>query len=334
MSSNGSTDGSTSRSAVVPNTFYAVDPLFQLHRKAQLSDSGAKRDTADRQRMTCSHGDDLRVPRGRFYPVAHRVRLARHEGVPALPRRELVIGGRKPQVCSAVRPILAGRSIRGSIPRRRGNPVVSRAWAHDDRSRGAMRSVGRIGGFRQPLGPGDPPPAAAGPARCRNRRGSCRTSGGRLQGCPLRGVRPRRWRCGCRARTALRSRRRGFYARRRDPPRGWSTGPSSPTRRGPMRPLVVDHMPSVLRGGVRAPPRAPRAGQGVRPPAAGADAVRGPRSAASEARPGPSSAPRPPRARRMSGGGAAPARAGGTASSGARPTARGGSGFGSAAGRG
>ena len=45
-------------------------------------------------------------------------------------------------------------------------------------------------------------------------------------------------------------------------------------------------------------------------------------------------APRPPRARRMSGGGAAPARAGGTASSGARPTARGGSGFGSAAGRG
>ena len=47
-----------------------------------------------------------------------------------------------------------------------------------------MRSVGRIGGFRQPLGPGDPPPAAAGPARRRNRRGSCRTSGGRLQGCP------------------------------------------------------------------------------------------------------------------------------------------------------
>ena len=36
-------------------------------------------------------------------------------------------------------------------------------------------------------------------------------------------------------------------------------------------------MPSVLRGCVRAPPRAPRAGRGVRPPAAGADAVRGPR---------------------------------------------------------
>ena len=116
---------------------------------------------------------------------------------------------------------------------------------------------------------------------------SYRALGGRLQGCPLRGVRPRRWRCGCRARTALRSRRRGFYARRRDPPRGWSTGPSSPTRRARCVPSS-SIMPSVLRGGVRAPPRAPRAGQGVRPPAAGADAVRGPRSAASEARPGPS----------------------------------------------
>ena len=36
--------------------------------------------------------------------------------------------------------------------------------------------------------------------------------------------------------------------------------------------------PSVLRGCVRAPPRVPRTGQGVRPPAARADAVRGPRS--------------------------------------------------------
>ena len=33
--------------------------------------------------------------------------------------------------------------------------------------------------------------------------------GGGLQGCPPRGVRPRRWRCGCRARRARRSRRRG-----------------------------------------------------------------------------------------------------------------------------
>ena len=46
----------------------------------------------------------------------------------------------------------------------------------------------------------------------------------------------------------------------------------------PMRPSS-SIMPSVLRGCVRAPPRAPRAGQGVRSPAAGADAVRGPRSA-------------------------------------------------------
>ena len=50
---------------------------------------------------------------------------------------------------------------------------------------------------------GRPPPAPP------ESSGSYRTSGGGLQGCPLRGVRPRRWRCGCRARTALRSRRRG-----------------------------------------------------------------------------------------------------------------------------
>ena len=70
----------------------------------------------------------------------------------------------------------------------------------------------------------------------------------------------------------------GFYARRRDPPRGWSTRPEPTAATSPMRPSS-SIMPSVLRGCVRAPPRAPRAGQGVRPPAAGADAVRGPRSA-------------------------------------------------------
>ena len=108
--------------------------------------------------------------RAGVFTGGHRVRLARHEGVPALPRtragrascprraptraqhalrglrglgccyaggltRDCTlrnIGGRKPQVCSAVRPILAGRSIRGS------------------RVAGGTLSVGRIGGFRQP----------------------------------------------------------------------------------------------------------------------------------------------------------------------------------------
>ena len=46
-------------------------------------------------------------------------------------------------------------------------------------------------------------------------------------------------------------------------------GPFSRGRRGPFFSCHF-HMPSVLRGCVRAPPRAPRAGQGVRPPAAGA----------------------------------------------------------------
>ena len=54
--------------------------------------------------------------------------------------------------------------------------------------------------------------------------------------------------------------------------------------------------PSVLRGCVRAAPRAPRVGQGVRSPAAGADAVRGPRSASGSpgpARPGAEPTRRP-----------------------------------------
>ena len=46
----------------------------------------------------------------------------------------------------------------------------------------------------------------------------------------------------------------GFYARRRDPPRGWYSGPSPPTRRA--RCVSSSIMPSVLRGCVRAPPRA------------------------------------------------------------------------------
>ena len=49
-----------------------------------------------------------------------------------------------------------------------------------------------------------------------------------------------------------------------------ATSPMRSPRRRSCRPS--------FRGCVRAPPRAPRVGQGVRPPAAGADAVRGPRS--------------------------------------------------------
>ena len=46
-------------------------------------------------------------------------------------------------------------------------------------------------------------PAAGWPAPAPpESSGSYRASGGGLQGCPPRGVRPRRWRCGCRARTA------------------------------------------------------------------------------------------------------------------------------------
>ena len=60
--------------------------------------------------------------------------------------------------------------------------------------------------------------------------------------------------------------------------------PSPRTRRARCVPRRRSCRPS-LRGCVRAPPRAPRAGQGVRPPAAGADAVRGPRSASGS--PGP-----------------------------------------------
>ena len=150
--------------------------------------------------------------RAGVFTGGHRVRLARHEGVPALPRtragrascprraptraqhalrglrglgccyaggltRDCTlrnIGGRKPQVCSAVRPILAGRSIRGS------------------RVAGGTLSVGRIGGFRQPWDQAIHRRPRRAPARRRNRRADCRTSGGRLQGCP-RGVSDPGW---------------------------------------------------------------------------------------------------------------------------------------------
>ena len=70
---------------------------------------------------------------------------------------------------------------------------------------------------------------AAGPPRSGESSDSYR---GGLQGCPLRGVRPRRWLCGCRARTARRSRRRRFYARASRPAsRLVHPNPSPPTRR-------------------------------------------------------------------------------------------------------
>ena len=64
--------------------------------------------------------------------------------------------------------------------------------------------------------------AAAGrrrapPPRRQNRRAATARPGADSRAAPCGSVRPRRWRCGCRARTALRSRRRGS-----------STGPSPP----------------------------------------------------------------------------------------------------------
>ena len=95
------------------------------------------------------------------------------------------------------------------------------------------------------------PAAGAGPTPAPpESSGSYRASGGGLQGCPLRGVRPRRLavRVSC-SNGLRRTRRRGSTGRRRDPPRGWSTGLSPPST-------------------------ASRAGQGVGLPAAGADAAR------------------------------------------------------------
>ena len=60
---------------------------------------------------------------------------------------------------------------------------------------------------------------------------SASASGGGLQGCPLRGVRPRRWRCGCRARTARRSRRRWRVCESTTPATGRPRGRPPPWRR-------------------------------------------------------------------------------------------------------
>ena len=61
--------------------------------------------------------------------------------------------------------------------------------------------------------------------------GSYRASGGGLQGCPPRGVRPRRWRCGCRARTARRSRRWGRVCESTTTATGRPRGRPPPWRR-------------------------------------------------------------------------------------------------------
>ena len=112
-----------------------------------------------------------------------------------------------------------------------------------------------------------------------------------------RGSRRRQWRRGCTVVERARRSRCGGQRRREVVVEGGIGGHGSRLRgRSTSLTAAVSRrlspsssvMPSVLRGCVRAPPRAPRVGQGVRPPAAGADAVRGPRSAASEARPGPS----------------------------------------------
>ena len=118
-------------------------------------------------------------------------------------------------------------------------------------------------------GPEVPVPAGAGPAPA-GIVGQLPRIRGRTPGLPPAG-RPPPAAGGAAVvlRTARRSRRRGSTC-------GVATclavGPAARSHR-------PDEPRCVLRGCVRAPPRAPRAGRGVHPPAAGADAVRGPRSA-------------------------------------------------------
>ena len=80
----------------------------------------------------------------------------------------------------------------------------------------------------------------------------------------------------------------GARSRGRKSSPGCSALPVGP----PVRPVVVEIMPSVLRGCVRAPPPAPRATRGARRPGGDAGAVRDPRSASGSpgpARPGAAS---------------------------------------------
>ena len=82
------------------------------------------------------------------------------------------------------------------------------------------------------------PSGRKAPPECSSSYGA---SGGRLQGCPLRGVRPRRWLCGCRARTARGSRRRRFYARASRPASRLVHPTRAHGRDEPDASLVVDH---------------------------------------------------------------------------------------------
>ena len=76
--------------------------------------------------------------------------------------------------------------------------VAAADWVGDLGPEGARRVVGSS--------PGDfhRRPRRAPPPSRRNRSGSYRAFGGGLQGCPLRGVRPRRWRCPVPARRGAR----------------------------------------------------------------------------------------------------------------------------------
>ena len=85
---------------------------------------------------------------------------------------------------------------------------------------------------RQRVRVGPRPPVDIGTstrANRRNRRAATVRLG--LQGCPPRGVRPRRWRCGCRARTARRSRRWGRVCESTTTATGRPRGRPPPWRR-------------------------------------------------------------------------------------------------------
>ena len=88
----------------------------------------------------------------------------------------------------------------------------------------------------------------APPPRHRNRWAATALRG-RTPGLPLRGVRPRRWRCGCRARMALSDRAAGVLRPASRPASRLVHRPEPTGATSPMRPLVVDHAgrPSRLR---------------------------------------------------------------------------------------
>ena len=108
--------------------------------------------------------------------------------------------------------VAAGRRVFGSGIRA---AVVDREDLARSSRMLAMRRPDHAAAASPAARPANAPPESSG---------SYRAPGGGLQGCPLRGVRPRRWRMRVSCSNGLRrTRRRGFFARRRDPPRGWST---------------------------------------------------------------------------------------------------------------